>query len=352
VRLASHLRTEITQGRIGAGEYLPTERQLAEGHGIARMTVRRALKNLENENLIKAEPRHGYRVMAGATDPDRGFPISYILEAEKEAGQWDAFHQLLLGSFQAAAGDRGWSLLGVNAGKRSAAEILEQLRAARVCGVTLDSTNHELIKLVAASGMPAVIVDAWTEESPFDMILQDNYRGAYLAAQHLLKKGHRRIAFVGSIGKTGHSRERYAGAVAALVGAGLELPPSLRCECENGQVSEKAAGLLDGPDAPTGIVVPWRGLSIELAELIREKDLKLGKDIDIVGWAPAEVYGDYCQEIARFGPVPATVLWNVEHMARMAMSRLAERRQDLSLPPVRISVPVRIKTAEETCEIK
>ena len=66
----------------------------------------------------------------------------------------------------------------------------------------------------------------------------------------------------------------------------------------------------------------------------------------IVGWSPEEEYTDYCDAAREHGPVPAAVVWRVEHMARMAMSRLAERREDLELPPVRISVPTGLRLPE------
>ena len=342
-RLATYLRSEITEGRIPAGQFLRTERQLAADHGIARMTVRRALKTLESEGLVGAEPRHGYRVLARATDPDRGFPVAYVLGAPAGAKTWDGLHSGILNSFQRAADVRGWSVLAVNSGERAQAEVMEQLGAARVAGVALDTIDRELIDQVRRAGMPAVMVDAWLEDAPFDLILQDNYRGAYLAAQHLVERGHKRIAWMGSIGETGHSRERFAGAVAALIAAGLELPPEMRCRTGDADCREKAREMLGRADRPTGIIAPWRGISLALAAEAADQGLVLGRDLDIVGWCPEEDYEDYRRRAAEHGPVPPAVVWSIDHMARMGISRLSERRRDLYLPPIRLSVPTRLR---------
>jgi DNA-binding LacI/PurR family transcriptional regulator len=345
-KLAAQLRSEISGGRIASGDYLLTERQLAEQHGVARMTVRRALKALETDGLIAAEPRHGYRVLARATDPDRGFPVAYVLSVETRGGTWDPFHQNILTAFQRAASGRNWALLGVTSGGRSQREVLEQLRAARVGAVALDTVNSELIEMVRADGMAAVMVDAWIEDSPFDLVLQDNYRGAFLAARHLAARGHRRVAWVGSVGRTGHSRERFAGAVAALVAAGIELPPEMRMEVTDGQARAATRELLGRADRPTGILCLWRGLSLEVAEEIAAQGLVLGRDVEIVGWCPEEDYAEYREAAARIGPVPPAVAWSVGHLARMAMARLAERREDMSLPPVRLCVPAMLRLPE------
>ncbi len=57
VQIAAHLRELIDSGRLGPGDRLPSESQLTEHHGVARMTVRSALQVLESAGLTVA--RHG-----------------------------------------------------------------------------------------------------------------------------------------------------------------------------------------------------------------------------------------------------------------------------------------------------
>jgi GntR family transcriptional regulator len=40
IRRADHLREGISSGRLGEGDQLPSEAQLMEYYGVARMTVR------------------------------------------------------------------------------------------------------------------------------------------------------------------------------------------------------------------------------------------------------------------------------------------------------------------------
>jgi GntR family transcriptional regulator len=51
-QLAQLLRSEIRSGRLGAGDLLPSEHELAEEHGVARETARRSLAMLAEEGLI------------------------------------------------------------------------------------------------------------------------------------------------------------------------------------------------------------------------------------------------------------------------------------------------------------
>lgn len=56
-RIASQLGRDIVEGRIRAGERLPTEHLLAKGFGVSRSVVREAIAQLRNEGLV--ETRQG-----------------------------------------------------------------------------------------------------------------------------------------------------------------------------------------------------------------------------------------------------------------------------------------------------
>ena len=57
------LRDRILTGVFASGARLPNEHDLAEAHGVSRVTVRRALAELEHERLIERRPSAGTRVV-------------------------------------------------------------------------------------------------------------------------------------------------------------------------------------------------------------------------------------------------------------------------------------------------
>jgi DNA-binding GntR family transcriptional regulator len=59
--LAAALRARILEGELGAGERLP-ERELTERYGVARHSVRAALRALAADGLITIEPNRGASV--------------------------------------------------------------------------------------------------------------------------------------------------------------------------------------------------------------------------------------------------------------------------------------------------
>jgi GntR family transcriptional regulator len=52
-QIVSEIEQAIADGRLGPGDRLPPERELAVEHGVSRMTVRQALQTLESRGLLR-----------------------------------------------------------------------------------------------------------------------------------------------------------------------------------------------------------------------------------------------------------------------------------------------------------
>jgi DNA-binding GntR family transcriptional regulator len=63
-RLAEELLAEITAGRYSIGDRLPTEAALCQRTGLARGTVRQALRRIEELGMIHRRPGDGTRLIA------------------------------------------------------------------------------------------------------------------------------------------------------------------------------------------------------------------------------------------------------------------------------------------------
>src|SRR5262245_28534352 len=117
------LRQDVASGKFLPGQFLPTERQLAAQYAVAQNTVRRALKILQEERLVEAEARQGYRVLARVNDPQRGCPMAFINWSSSPANHWKDIHAELHSELKHAADSRGWPLLAMAAGQLSTREI-------------------------------------------------------------------------------------------------------------------------------------------------------------------------------------------------------------------------------------
>ncbi len=84
-QIADHLRTAIARQRLREGEQLPSETQLMEHYGVARMTIRSALRLLQDEGLIVSE--HGRGVYVRARPPVRRLAFDRFARRHRKEGE-------------------------------------------------------------------------------------------------------------------------------------------------------------------------------------------------------------------------------------------------------------------------
>ena len=84
-QIADHLRVAITRRRLREGDRLPSEAQLMNHYGVARMTVRNALRVLQDEGLITAE--HGRGVYVRSRPPVRRLSSDRFARRHRKEGK-------------------------------------------------------------------------------------------------------------------------------------------------------------------------------------------------------------------------------------------------------------------------
>lgn len=337
------LRLELLGGQYLPGGFLPPERHLAARHAVAQNTVRRALKALEAERLIAAVPRQGYRVLSLANDPARGCPLAFVNWRSAPVDSWSDIDARLLTELKLASDERGWPLLSMAAGELPPEQVLERLRAARSFGVLTSTLDDKMLDAIRSTGLPTLMLDQWIEGSGIDSIMQDGHQGGILAARHLVAAGCSRIAWFGWINPNAHSMARFGGAAAGLAGERRMLTPDLTYNAEPGEDLAMARKMLTSKVRPDGVIALWQGSCAAIKKAADELGLMIGQDFQLVGWSMEETYESRYEKIFGEGPVPPTVTWSVQTMARTAVSRLVQRRDDPDMPALQIKVPVRLR---------
>lgn len=85
VQIAVALREAITLGQLGPGDRLPSESELTEHFGVARMTVRQAIQELKSEGLVISE--HGRGVFVRAAPVVRRLAAERFARRHRERGK-------------------------------------------------------------------------------------------------------------------------------------------------------------------------------------------------------------------------------------------------------------------------
>lgn len=168
---------------------------------------------------------------------------------------------------------------------------LAHLEQQRVQGILITPVDPEspALDAIAARGTPVVIVDRRRRADDFCTVAVDDELGGRLAVEHLIDRGHRRVAFVGGPMSIGQVTDRYAGARAAWTDAGL--PPedltlvgcSALVVAEGRSAGERLAGIPSNR-RPTAAFCANDLLALGLLQQATASGLRVPEQLAIVGY--------------------------------------------------------------------
>jgi len=212
---------------------------------------------------------------------------------------------------------------------------VRELLGRRVAGLMIvpDQGNHSFLRGDLATRTPVVFVDRPASGVQADVVVLDNDRGGWLATEHLIGNGHRRIAILvaPSYYTTGR---RLRGYRRALRDAGLapDAADVVRLPLGSSESASLATeSLLDRPRPPTAVFATTNFLTEGAMRTVRARG------------APTAVVGFDDFRFADLLPIPVSVVsGDVAEMGRIAAGLLLDRIAGDSAPPRRIVLPVHL----------
>lgn len=202
------IQEDITSGRYRPGQRLPSEAELVRRYGASRMTVFRAMHELQTQGLVTRRVGSGTFV---AQQTNSGSHVFGLLIPE--LGQTEIFEVICKGMMEAPQAVHHSLLWGNTASKENekeevAEQLCRQFIAKKVAGVFFApvefsegryEANHRIAATLDKAGIPVVLLDRCLERYPrrsnYDLVGIDNRRAAYLLTEHLIKGGAKKIAF-------------------------------------------------------------------------------------------------------------------------------------------------------------
>jgi GntR family transcriptional regulator, arabinose operon transcriptional repressor len=295
----SALRRQIQSGSLGRGDRLPSEAELVQQFGASRITVGRAVRELQVAGLVERRAGSGTYVKApqqagalsfGLLIPDLGDteifePICQGMMASPLARE----HALIWGSLHGSGGSK----------EENARRLCRQYIDRRVSGVFFaplelvagkDDVNAQIAQALDAARIPIVLLDRTVARYPrrghHDLVGIDNRRAGYMITAHLLTSGARRIAFVALPNTAATVDAREAGYREALYAAGAESDGVLtqRLDPEN----VKAVRAFLDAAAPDGIVCANDRTAAHLMRTMLHLGLRIPADVRLAGIDDAE----------------------------------------------------------------
>src|ERR1700722_14808692 len=306
------VKNEILSGRYQPGQKLPSEAALGKRFGAFRITVGRALRELRQAGLIQSRAGSGSYV-GSAVAGEEGLLFGLLIP---NLGDTEIFGPICQGMSQAPQARKNALLWGniaseVETKDDQTWQLCQQYIAKKVAGVFFaplertsasDETNHRVISAFERADIPVVLLDRcilpYPRRSRHDLVGIDHRRAGYMATEHLLKLGCRRIAFLGYTNSASTVTARIGGYRDALFMAGVSVSRDLVRNLDSDQVSE--VRMVIDKLKPEAIVCANDRTAGHLMQGLIQMNYRIPQDIRIVGIDDVEY--------ASLLPVPLTTV--------------------------------------------
>jgi LacI family transcriptional regulator len=222
-----------------AGVSIKTVSRVVNGEGNVSVEVRaRVLEAVDKLHYVPNTLARSLKVGLGDT-------IGVIVDSIA-----DPFFASLTSAAESAALEAGLSVVFGSTGYDSERERrqVERMLMQQVRGVVLAPVrgDHSYLDRYRES-VPVVLVDRSLAEGSFDTVVVDDYGATRDAVEHLLRHGHRKIAFIGGDSRLDTTTERLRGYRDCMADAGVGVDPELVSEqrAETAEAEAETLRLLD-----------------------------------------------------------------------------------------------------------
>ena len=208
-------------------------RDIAERVGVSTVTVSKALSGQkgmseavrEKINSLASEMGYIPSISHKTDSSKKSYTIGVII-AEKFMSEFSSYYNKLHQQVLQLAMDRGcFTMLEVISDKAQENRQLPRLVTdKKVQGILVIGRLDEayLDEIKSQSSIPTIYLDFCNHKGDEDAVISDSYNGSYCITNYLFDKGHKKIAFVGTILASGVITDRYFGYRKSLLEHGVE----------------------------------------------------------------------------------------------------------------------------------
>jgi LacI family transcriptional regulator len=272
---------------------MPTLLDVANHANVSMMTVSRVLNNKPDvskttrERVQQAIAHLGYVPNAAAVSLKGGRTNVLGMVVSDLSSQY--FTEIVRGASLGLSRTRFDMLLySTSADPEHEAQRIGTLTSGLSDGLilVLPRTTDRFLRTLENSSIPVVLINHLGLKTSLPFVGADNYQGARQAVEHLLARGHKKIAFVAGDEQSGQSLERQRGYKEALLNAGIKLNPALVVQGDWSQRSgfEAATRLLAVKQPPSAIFAANDFMAFGVMDAIKEHGLRIPDDISVIGF--------------------------------------------------------------------
>ena len=286
--LLESLSKGIKSGRFQPGAKLPSESALIKQFSTSRITVGRALRELQQAGLVERIAGSGTYVRPHQAIDSTTLLFGLLIP---DLGETEIFGPICQGIANASdSREHGllWGHVDVTQTKEEQSwQLCQQFIARQVAGVFFapleyemgaEQWNRKILEAFAEVHIPVVLLDRRLSHAPDrnrpDMVGLNNRQAGYLATDHLIKRGCKHIGFLGHHGSAFTIEERMTGYKEALTANGLRMPFAVSSE------DDRSSEEMDGVDA---FVCANDRIAGDMMHTFLRQGLRIPGDIRLVG---------------------------------------------------------------------
>lgn len=291
-----------TIGQITSGSFLPgsrflSEHQLTTHFSCSRQTVRRALDVLERRGKVTRIQGSGTfiaDITASQEPQERSMTIALIFTYMDSY----IFPSIVRGAGK-VLGEAGYTMQLAWTDNTVAGEsaALRMMMAKQLDGLIVEPTrsalpcaNTDLYQMLTDKGVPIIFIDSYYPELSIPHVALDDIQAGWMATEHLIKRGHQRIACIlPHTNRQGHLR--YLGHVKALRTHALPIKEEdiLWYSKENMDQLLSAAHLCDTLSPYTALLCYNDTVALQVIETLKRCGKQIPDDISVIGIDDSEV---------------------------------------------------------------
>jgi LacI family transcriptional regulator len=321
-----------------------TLKDIAEAAGVSRATVSLVLRNnpvvahLTRERVQSSIDSLGYVYDRAAANLRTRYTHTVGLVVCEIT---NPFYAELTAGIDETLDRAGWVGFLANTAESPARQdrFIERMREHRVDGLLLcpaEGTKVEAIERLDRIGLPVVQILRRLGRRENDHVGADFRLGMTLAAEHFIRLGHRRIAFVGGGRHASPARDRARAYRETLERYGLRIGPIVNCLPTREEGERAVAQLIHGDrDDPTAIICHNDLCALGVLVGLSDRGLVAGRDCAVIGF-------DNIPEAAHSRPALTTIDIGARRIGEEAASLLLRRVKAPTGAPESIVLPPRL----------
>jgi LacI family transcriptional regulator len=276
---------------------------IARELNITPATVSRALRNHPKisaetkESVLRVASRLNYKRNKVASSLRSG--KTHMIGVIIPSAEINFFGSVVHG-IETVANVNGYNILIYQSNESYEHEVrgIETLLAARVDGIMVsiakETVDYTHFTDVAKRGLPIVFFDRGNDNMGIPSVVIDDYKGAFIATERLIKQGYQRVAHISGPQHVKVFYDRFKGYMAALQVNNLPFDPSLVFQGNISIESGKKAAdyFLSLSDRPDAVFAVEDFCALGLMKSIKEHGLKIPEEFGIIGFAN-ELFGEH-----------------------------------------------------------